>query len=278
MLCTYRRWLRDLHRPSATGPLHVPTLPHYPDDDSGVVSVTPLVLTDNFPGGKPNTNRGQPNVGEVNERKTSPSGILNYIKNRLSCADEEETITDDYFRNNSPHDEVTLFEVPMSSTSNLRNTSLGTNNTVDDVPLPAQSDESDQGYPEDMNHFHSRHPPNDSPAEDTSIYPDTVYTDETPATFESNDGEDLEKSSLDLLECLSNQRMMVQGRTLSMTSSDDVIGDPGIRKEEENGDGGNGKKPIYSPSSPNSLSSKDNDSTIIRPKWEFGVDVWKFTV
>ncbi len=174
--------------------------------DRGVVSITPLVLTDDFP------NRSKAPLGnkanyESHSSYSSPD-MYKDIKNCLSPAtDGKETIGDCSGRNHTPQDEITLFEVPLS-----RSTSDHYNDREQQV--------------------------HDSTSSNCTPNVDAIcQSKETTSTLESvTPAVDVEKSSSELRwfarECLSNQRMMVQGRTPSMTSSDDILGVADVKKGE----------------------------------------------
>ncbi|XP_071803494.1 uncharacterized protein [Asterias amurensis] len=198
----------------STSPSADPSLHQQPGTGvRGVVSITPLVLTDDFPK-RSKTSPGNELDSETYSSSSSPD-MNKDIKNCLS-PDGKETTGAFTCRNHSPGDEVTLFEVPLSrSTSN---------------PLKKRLEEPG------LSVRHARD--STSPPCITSAV-DAICHNKEPTSTPMRHAASMEKSSSELRwyarECLSSQRMMVRGRTPSMTSSDDVIGDADIKKEGENG-------------------------------------------
>ncbi|XP_022079879.1 uncharacterized protein LOC110973386 [Acanthaster planci] len=193
-------------------------------DDRGIVSVTPLVLTEEFP----NKSGTTPPKSQASQDKTS-LGLLGYLKSRLSSYQDtpsKET------PKTSPRDEITLFDISVErSVSEPNKTVTGKRETANDIGQPVQLTDVHAAVSENL------------PAKHTAVSGDSVDTSVMhrgkSLDVVASDGETgVTRTSSDLRwyakECLSNQRMMTQARTHSMTSSND---DKMLKKADPEDDG-----------------------------------------
>ncbi|XP_038076318.1 uncharacterized protein LOC119744458 [Patiria miniata] len=201
----------------STSPDKMPT--QLAADEHGVVSVTPLVLTDEFPDESGTT----PPKSQPGQRKTS-TGLLGYIKNRLSSTNKDAALKE--APETSPRDEITLFDISVhGSTSEPLKSTTGTRDARDERDgLPVRSTDARAEKP--------KLPANQTAESKTPVGASFLACDTTKenvdekplaSAIESDDKIDVKETSSDLRwyarECLSNQRMMTQARTQSMTSS-----------------------------------------------------------